>query len=85
MITKFSVKDADLDAGFCTLVLTGPDNVTHEVKVDTTQIAVSADDTELQLKHTLGQIASMALEQLYPAPKPKPLALLEMVGKNYEV
>lgn len=85
MIVKFSVKDADLDAGFCTLALTGPDNVVHDVRVDTTQIAVTAQDTELQLKNTLAQIAAVALDQLYPAPKPKPLALLEMVGKSYEV
>lgn len=85
MITKFSVKDANLEAGFCTLTLIGPDNVAHDVRVDTTQIAVTSEDTELQLKNTLGQIASTALEQLYPAPKPKPSALLQMVGKSYEV
>lgn len=84
MKIKFSVTEANLDAGYCTISVVGPDGVAHPVTVDTSRIALSSEDTEVMLSNTLYQIARAFIEQQYPLPAPKPEALNAMVGKTYE-
>lgn len=84
MKIKFTVVEADLDAGYCVISVLGPDGVAHPVTVDTSRVSVGAEDSELMLSNTLAQIAKDFLDRQYPLPAPKPVALSGMVGKTYE-
>lgn len=85
MKIKFTIKEVNLDAGFCIVSAAGPDGVVHDFTIDTTRISVTPQDTEKQLANTISQVLNMELEAMYPAPRPKPTALQQMAGKSYEV
>ena len=84
MKVKYTVTEVDLEAGFCVVSVLGPDGVAHPVTIDTSRICLSSDDSEVMLSNTIFQIASAFLDDKYPLPAPKPLALADMVGKTYE-
>lgn len=82
-MTKYTIVNADFDNGICTIKLFLDDGTEDVFHVDPVTFCTSAENTELQLRKAIEQIVQERLKVLFPPITPKPVALSELVGKEY--
>lgn len=82
---RYIIKDVDFSTGIVEVDFTLKDESVETAYIEIQSIAISDEDTELQLQNTISEIVYNHFIQFYPPPLPKPKAILGMKGKHYTV
>jgi hypothetical protein len=84
MTHAFTVKEADLDLGYVTVEVTLPDSSKSDLTADLYGVVGGDDATEAEIVNGLRQLVEGYVLQLFPPPRPRPAAVLDMVGRTYD-